>query len=98
MRDINYVKTKLQSNKSYIQHTFNIEGMGVFGSFVRNEQKPGSDIDILVVFKKGFKDFFNDVRCKYYLEEILGAKVDLVMKDAIKPRLKDKIMREINYV
>lgn len=48
--------------------------------------------------KKDTKIFFNYLRLKSYLEEILGASVDLVMKEAIKPKLKDTILGHVNYV
>ena len=57
-----------------------------------------SDIDILVTFERGHKDFFNYMRMKNYLGELIGLEVDLVIKDAVKPGLRDKIFREVEYV
>lgn len=53
---------------------------------------------MLVEFEREHKDFFNYFRLKYYLEELLKRKVDLVIKEAVKPRLKEKILREVEYV
>lgn len=72
--------------------------MGIFGSFIRGEETINSDIDILVKFEKGHKDFFNYTRLKNYLEELLGRNVDLVIKNAVKPQLKKKIFSEVRYV
>ncbi|MCL0081183.1 nucleotidyltransferase family protein [Peptococcaceae bacterium] len=72
--------------------------MGLFGSFVRDEQVSGSDVDILVEFKQGHKDFFNYMRLKHYLEQLLGREVDLVIRNAIKSRLKKNILSEVVYV
>jgi len=88
------IKRILGENSYYIKRTFHVDEMGVFGSFVRGDQKKDSDIDILVSFKKGYKDFFNYIRLKYYIEELLGRRIDLVMKDALKPRLRQKIINE----
>ena len=83
-----------------MKENFKIKEIGIFGSFVKNEADIDdiSDIDILISFKKGHKDFFNYMRLKHYLEAILGRKVDLVIKDAIKPRLREKILQEVKYV
>lgn len=83
-----------------MKENFKIKEIGIFGSFVKNEADINdiSDIDILISFKKGHKDFFNYMRLKHYLEVILGRKVDLVIKDAIKPRLREKILQEVKYV
>ena len=86
--DANEIEQKLGKKKAYIKKTFHVKKIGIFGSFIRGEQTPKSDIDLLVEFEKGHKDFFNYIRLKYYLEELLERKVDLVMKNAVKSRLK----------
>ena len=91
------IKNKLHDNKMEIQKNFHIENIGVFGSFVRNSQTIKSDIDILVEFEKGHKDFFNYMRLKYYLEELFERKVDLVIKEAVKPEIREKILHEVIY-
>ncbi len=95
---INSIREKLEKNKPYIYKHYRVKNIGIFGSHVRGEGKEDSDIDILVQFDKGHKGFFNYMRLKYYLEGIIGKEVDLVMKDAVKPGLKEKIFREVQYV
>jgi uncharacterized protein len=92
------VKSMLAEQRAEIRKTFHVKKIGIFGSFVRDKQKKGSDVDILVEFKKGHKDFFNYMKLKYYLEASLGRKVDLVIKEAVKPRLKARIFNEVVYV
>jgi len=94
------IKKILEKNNNYIIKTFHVREMGIFGSFVKGEEKTDndSDIDILITFSKGYKDFFNYMRLKYYLEDLLGREVDLVIKEAVKPRLKERIFREVEYV
>jgi hypothetical protein len=53
---------------------------------------------VLVSFDQGRKDLFNYMRLKMYLEERLDRKVDLVIKEAVKPRLRDRILGEVRYV
>ena len=91
------IKNRLHDNKLEIQKIFHVQNIGVFGSFVRNRQTKKSDIDIIVEFKKGHKDFFNYMRLKYYLEDLFGRKVDLVIKEAVKPQLRETIFNEVIY-
>ena len=76
---------------------YGVKRIGLFGSFIRNEQKEKSDVDILVEFKEGMKTFDNYMELKFFLEKLLGCKVDLVIYDALKPQIKPYIMREIEY-
>jgi predicted nucleotidyltransferase len=94
------IKKILEKNNKYLRQTFHVMEIGIFGSFVKEEEKTDndSDIDILITFRKGYKDFFNYMRLKYYLEDLLGREVDLVIKEAVKPRLKERISREVKYV
>ncbi|MEK6725131.1 MAG: nucleotidyltransferase family protein [Deltaproteobacteria bacterium] len=92
------IKEKLLEKTDQIRKEFYVRQLGIFGSYVREEQTEDSDIDILVDFEKGHKDFFNYMKLKIYLESVLGREVDLVMKDAVKPRLKEIISREVSYV
>jgi predicted nucleotidyltransferase len=80
-----------------LERDFKVERLGLFGSFARGEQRGESDIDIVVEFKEPV-GFFTFMDLEYYLEEKLGAEVDLVTPDAIKPLMKPYIMREAVYV
>lgn len=84
----------LRSNKAYIQNSFHVKNIAVFGSYARGKQTKKSDIDILVEFESDHKTFRNYMGLKLYLESLLGLKVDLVSKTAIKERLKDFIAKE----
>ncbi|MGC9005935.1 MAG: nucleotidyltransferase family protein, partial [Candidatus Micrarchaeia archaeon] len=67
---------------------------GVFGSYARGEQKAQSDIDILVRFKDG-ATLFDFVGLAEFLEEKLGIKVDLLSERAIRPELKENVIKEL---
>lgn len=70
-----------------------VSHLAVFGSFARGEDRPGSDVDILVEFDRPVGIFeFLDV--KDYLESVLRRPVDLVTRDALKPQLRDRILGE----
>lgn len=74
-----------------------METIGIFGSYVRGEQKRKSDLDLLVEFSDP-PSLFKFVELEDFLSQKLGIKVDLVMKDALKPRIKDSILNEAVYV
>jgi hypothetical protein len=69
--------------------------LGLFGSCARGEATSGSDLDFVVELEKKSFDAYMDL--KDFLEKLFGCKVDLVMKDAIKPRLREPILKETIY-
>ncbi len=73
-----------------------VNRLGLFGSFVRGEQRPDSDVDILVELNS--KTFDQYVEVLDFLEELFGRKVDLVPAEDIKPLLRKKILGEVEYV
>jgi predicted nucleotidyltransferase len=95
---IDEIKSEIKRNKEYLKQRFFVNKIGLFGSFIQGEEVPESDVDILVEFNKGHKDFFNYMRLKYYLEDLLDREVDLVMKDSVKPQLKKEILSQVVYV
>jgi len=84
-------------NRYNLKKKYCVKRIGFFGSFVRSEQKETSDVDVLVEFEKGAKTFDNYMNLKFFLEEIVGRKVDLVIIDALKPDIKDRILEEVKY-
>jgi predicted nucleotidyltransferase len=72
--------------------------IGLFGSFVRGEQDRGSDIDLLVVFEPGRKSFDAFMELSFFLEEILGRKVDLVTRESLSPHIGPHILEEVEDV
>ena len=87
----------LKKHLPEIKTRFRIKNIGVFGSQIRGEANKKSDIDILVEFENGYKTFDNYMDLKFYLEELLGSNVDLVLKDALKEELKPHILSEVVY-
>ena len=76
---------------------FGVRRIGLFGSYIRSEQKKESDIDVLVEFEKGKKTFDNYMELKFFLEDLFNCKVDLVILESIKPDLKPHILRSVKY-
>lgn len=83
--------------KAELKENFKVKTIGLFGSYVRGEQKNNSDLDILVDFYEPIS-LFRFIELEDFLSQWLGVKVDLVMRDTLKPRIKDSILNEAVYV
>lgn len=98
MRTLNKIRAKLEALKPTLKEKFEVQTIGVFGSYSRSEQTQKSDIDILVTFSEDAHiGFFKFLELEEFLSKQLGIKVDLVTKDALKPMLKDRILNETVY-
>ena len=73
---------------------YNVATLEMFGSYVRHEERKDSDLDVLVTFTKA-PSLLKFVRLENHLSDILGIKVDLVMKDSLKPAIGKSILREV---
>lgn len=93
------IKRTLKKHKKEIIDRYHIREIGIFGSFVRGEQKKRSDVDILVEFDEedipGLLDF---VAFERHLKDLLNRKVDLVRKGGIRPELRENILKEVLYI
>ena len=94
MRDVESIKRLLLQNKDELSQKFEVKTIGVFGSYVRGEQKLSSDVDILVEFQEPV-GLFEFMKLENYLSDLLGVKVDLVSKKALKPHIGEHIMQEV---
>lgn len=86
----------LKRLKDELNTTCKVKKIGLFGSFIKNEQKENSDIDLLVEFEDD-ADLFHFVGLSRYLEEVFKSKVDVISKLAIKEELKQQILEEVVY-
>ncbi len=75
-----------------------VKSIGLFGSFVRGDQTPSSDVDLLVEFVPQKHTFDNFMEVAFLLEEILGRKVELVTPEALSPYIGPHILREVERV
>jgi len=86
----------LKDYKKELKKRYGVKEIGVFGSFVRGEDKKKSDLDILVEFEEEAKiGLLKFVNMENYLSELLGVKVDLVEKSVLKPRIGKHILKEV---
>lgn len=89
---------RIKNHEKEIKNNFKVKEIGIFGSYVRGGQTLQSDVDILVDIEAEGKTFDNYMNLKYYLENLLNLKVDLIMKGAIKERLRPYILEDVVYV
>lgn len=94
MRNVEGVKRVFLQHKAELREKFKVKTIGVFGSYVRGEQKRNSDVDVLVEFEAPV-GLFEFIKLENYLSDLLGVKVDLVSKKALKPHIGEHIMQEV---
>jgi len=87
---------KIQENAKKITK-FGVKRIALFGSVAKGVHRKDSDIDILVVFEEGKATFDNYMDLKFFLEGLFRRKIDLVIEDSLKPRLKPYILKEAIY-
>lgn len=95
--DINQIKKILDQNSISLRATYGVKKIGVFGSVSRGENLESSDIDILVEFSKPI-GLFKFIELEEHLGILLGKKVDLVTKNALKHAIKEDVLKEVVYV
>jgi uncharacterized protein len=96
MRKIGEITSTLSLYKDELRSKYKIKEIGVFGSYVRGEQKKSSDVDILVEFEESaILSLLDFVRIEDYLSDLLGVKVDLVEKQTLKPRIGKRVLKEV---
>lgn len=99
MKPLNEIKHILQQEKPYLLKRYGIKEIGIFGSYVRNQQKQGSDVDILIDFAGKPKiDLFDLVNLEYYLTDLLDLKVNVAIKSSLKKRIGQRILEEVEII
>ena len=93
-KDLSYFMKTLNDNYPYLSTEYNIKYIGIFGSYVKGEETKDSDLDILVEFSKT-PGLFKLIKCENYLTSLLGVKVDLVLKNTVKPYIGKRILEEV---
>jgi len=97
MRNLDRIRSILKQNKDILRKKYQVKDIGIFGSYVRGEQGEASDLDVLVDFYEPI-DLFEFMELERFLERLLGVKVDIVSRKALKPFLQDRILKEVIYL
>ena len=96
MKNSEEIKKLLREYMPELEEKFKVKQLWIFGSYSRGEQKKSSDLDLLVEFSET-PGLFKFIDLEDFLTDKLGIKTELVTKDALKPRIKDKILNEAQY-
>jgi len=97
MLTLEEIKAILKAHRRELEEKFGVKEIGVFGSYVRGEATEKSDVDILVDFYE-VPSLLGFIELEEYLEDLLGIRVDLVMKSALRPKIGEHVRREVIYV
>jgi predicted nucleotidyltransferase len=96
MTTFDCIKETLARNKSELKEKYHVKEIGVFGSYVKGKEHKSSDVDILVEFEPSASISLLDfVRLENHLSILLGVKVDLVERSALKPRIGKHVLQEV---
>lgn len=99
MKLIENIKKMLKEQELFLKDRYGVSEIGIFGSYAKGKAKKISDLDILIDFQKdadiGLLEF---IALENYLSDLLGVKVDLVMKDSLKSRIGKHILKEVAYL
>ena len=95
--NLSQIKSIFASHRQELKERYKVAEIGIFGSYLRREQKKTSDLDLLVEFDEPVS-FFDFIRLENELTKLLGIKVDLVMKESLKPRLRERVIKEAQYI
>lgn len=94
---LDQIKNILGKHMDFLRGTYNVKDIGIFGSYARGESTDASDVDMLVEFSEPV-GFFKFIELEEFLSKVIGKKVDLVTKKALKPAIKEDILQEVAYV
>ena len=97
MKTLSEIQRILKSNMAVFQTEYRITKLGIFGSYARGEQTETSDVDILVDYEKA-PTLSKLVDLRTYLSELMDMKVDLVTKNGLKPRIRERVLADVIYL
>ena len=97
MKEAQKIIRDIKKSLPVLRNRYKVREIGLFGSYLRGEQKKKSDVDILVDFERTVS-LFEFMALEGELSKLTGKKVDLVMKTALKPRIGKRILNEVVYI
>ena len=94
-RSLDEIKNLLQQHKTELSEKWKVKSLGIFGSYVRGEARKSSDLDLLVEIDDPKMWLLKFIALENYLSDLLGVKVDLVEKQALKPTIGRHVTEEV---
>jgi predicted nucleotidyltransferase len=99
MISLSEIKKVISKKKQYLNEQFGVKEIGIFGSYLRNQSRPDSDVDILIELERPPRiSLIGLVELQEYLTELLGIKVDLAIKRNLRKRIGKRILNEVEYL
>lgn len=96
MKNLVEIQRALEEQKPYLAEKYGVRILGVFGSYVRQEQNPDSDLDVLIELERPARiSLIGLVELEDYLSHTLGVKVDLAIRANLKKRIGRRILQEV---
>ena len=96
MKSLSDIENILANQKPYLADTYGVNEIGVFGSYVRGEQRPDSDVDILIELARPPKiGLIGLIELQEHLSDLLGVQADVVIKSNLRKRIGQRILREV---
>ncbi len=92
-KDITQIQSLLQKQLPLLANRYGVASLALFGSYVRHENRPDSDLDMLVNFAIT-PSLLRFIELENYLSDLLGVKVDLVMSNTLRPQIGKRILQE----
>lgn len=97
-KSLDYFVKLLKTHIPELREKYAVQSLGIFGSYLRNEQGQDSDLDILVELDNPSLSLVGYIGLENHLSDILGVRVDLVEKDTLKPRIGQHILNHVVYI
>ena len=97
MKTLEEIKQLLSQSKPQLQECYRVTQVGVFGSYARGEQTENSDVDVLIDYIQA-PTLVHLVELRDFLQGLLNMKVDVVTKNGLKPRIRERVLSEVVYV
>ena len=99
MISLSEIKKVIYSQKQYLNEQFGVKEIGIFGPYLRNQNRQDSDVDILIELERPPRiSLIGLVELQEYLTELLGIKVDLAIKRNLRKRIGKRILNEVEYL
>lgn len=93
-QSISYYAEILQNHLPELRKQYKVRSLGLFGSYVRGQQRADSDLDVLVNFSE-LPSLFQFINLEDRLKELTGLEIDLVMEDGLKPNIGKRVLKEV---
>ncbi len=96
MKTLSEIRQILSASKPYLASRYGVVELGVFGSYVRGEQRDDSDLDILIELQRPPKiGLIGLVELQEYLSNLVGVPVDIAIRSNLRKRIGQRILNEV---